>query len=114
MAQEQNPDLDNLDNIRRCLKQAHTFNPEWVVDFFGKLNKEDSLKCLADLCANHRQNFKVIVQIATKYSDAIGAKPLIDLFLEHNLYDVLYYYLGAVVPYTRDPEVHFRYIEAAA
>lgn len=113
-AQKQDPDLDNLSSIRRCLQQSQTFNPEWLVDFFGKLNKEDSIKCLGDLCENHTQNFKVIVQVATKYSDALGAKELIDLFLDKNLYDVLYYYLGAVVPYTRDAEVHFRYIEAAA
>ncbi|KAK7199875.1 clathrin heavy chain [Novymonas esmeraldas] len=113
-AQKQDPDLNNLASIRRCLQQAQSFNPDWLVDFFGKLNKQDSIKCLEDLCANSRQNFKVIVQVATKYSDALGAVDLVDLFLEHNLYDVLYYYLGAVVPYTRDPEVHFRYIEAAA
>ncbi|EPY28930.1 clathrin heavy chain [Strigomonas culicis] len=113
-AQKQDPDLDNLANIRRCLQQAQTFNPEWLVEFFGKLNKEDSLKCLSDLTENARKNFKVMVQVATKYNDALGAKELIDLFLDKNLYDVLYYYLGAIVPYTRDPEVHFRYIEAAA
>ncbi|KAG5490034.1 hypothetical protein JKF63_00153 [Porcisia hertigi] len=114
VAQKRDPDLNNLASIRRCLQQLQTFNPEWLVDFFGKLNQHDSLKCLEDLCSNSRQNFKVIVQVATKYSDAIGAADLINLFLEHNLYDVLYYYLGAVVPYTRDAEVHFRYIEAAA
>ncbi|KAG5489303.1 hypothetical protein GH5_00170 [Leishmania sp. Ghana 2012 LV757] len=114
IAQKQDPDLNNLGSIRRCLQQLQNFNPEWLVDFFGKLNKQDSLKCLEDLCSNSRQNFKVIVQVATKYSDALSAADLIDLFLEHNLYDILYYYLGAVVPYTRDPEVHFRYIEAAA
>ncbi|CAC9549781.1 clathrin heavy chain [Leishmania donovani] len=114
MAQKQDSDLNNLASIRRCLQQLQNFNPEWLVDFFGKLNKQDSLKCLEDLCTNSRHNFKVIVQVATKYSDALGAADLIDLFLEHSLYDVLYYYLGAVVPYTRDAEVHFRYIEAAA
>ncbi|EPY38025.1 clathrin heavy chain [Angomonas deanei] len=114
MAQKQDDSVDQLPNIRRCLQQAESFSPEWLVEFFGKLNKEDSLKCLDDLCANARQNFKVIVQVATKYNDALGATELIDLFQEHSLYDVLYYYLGAIVPYTRDPEVHFRYIEAAA
>ncbi|CAJ1036018.1 Clathrin, heavy-chain linker/Clathrin-H-link/Region in Clathrin and VPS, putative [Leishmania lindenbergi] len=114
IAQKQDPNLNNLSSIRRCLKQLQSFNPEWLVEFFGKLNKQDSLKCLEDLCTNSRQSFKVLVQVATKYSDALGSTDLIGMFLEHNLYDVLYYYLGAVVPYTRDAEVHFRYIEAAA
>ncbi|RNF03260.1 clathrin heavy chain 1 [Trypanosoma rangeli] len=113
-AQNQDPDLDNLSNIRRCLSHAQSFNSEWLLEFFGKLSQSDSMKCLEDLLQNHRENFKVIVQIATKYNDALGADKLIELFLEHKLYAVLYYYLGAIVPYTRDSEVHFRYIEAAA
>ncbi|ESS68039.1 clathrin heavy chain [Trypanosoma cruzi Dm28c] len=113
-AQNQDPDLDNLSNIRRCLSQARSFNPEWILEFFGKLSQADSMRCLGDLLQNHRENFKVIVQVATKYSDALGADKLIELFLEQKLYPILYYYLGAIVPYTRDPEVHFRYIEAAA
>lgn len=113
-AQYQNQDLDNLANIRRCLTQSQTFNAEWIIDFFGKLGQSESLQCLQDLLENHRQHFKVIIQVATKYSDAIGSDRLIAAFLERNLYDILYYYLGAIVPYTRDPDVHFRYIEAAA
>ncbi|KAH9582085.1 hypothetical protein LSM04_004601 [Trypanosoma melophagium] len=113
-AQNQDPDLDNLSNIRRCLSHAQTFNPEWLIEFFGKLSQSDSMKCLEDLLQNHRQNFKVIVQVATRYSEALGPHKLIELFLERKLYDILYYYLGAIVPYTRDPEIHFRYIEAAA
>lgn len=114
VAQQQNSDLDILPNVRRCLQQTQTaFDPEWLIAFFGKLSKDDSMRCIEDLCENHRQNFKTIVQVATKYSDALGCKELIELFLERSLYDVLFYYLGAVVPYTRDAEVHFRYIEAA-
>ena len=113
-AQYQNADVDNLANIRRCLTQAQSFNPEWIIDFFGKLGERESLQCLQDLLTNHRQHFKVIIQVATKYSDAIGSDRLIHIFLEKNLHDILYYYLGAIVAYTRDPEVHFRYIEAAA
>lgn len=113
-AQYSHSDLDNLGNIRRCLSQAQNFNAEWLIDFFGKLSQQDSLLCLQDLLQNHRQHFKVIVQVATKYSDALGSDNLIHMFLERSLYDILYYYLGAITPYTRDPEVHFRYIEAAA
>lgn len=113
-AQYQHADLDNLGNIRRCLSQAQSFNAEWLIEFFGKLSQQDSLQCLEDLLTNHRQHFKVIVQVATKYSDALGSDNLIHMFLDKNLYDIMYYYLGAIAPYTRDPEVHFRYIEAAA
>ncbi|CBH15651.1 clathrin heavy chain, putative [Trypanosoma brucei gambiense DAL972] len=114
MAQRMDPGIDNLANIRRCFSNAQVLSPDWVIEFFGKLSPGDSMKCLEDLLANHHQNFKIIVQVATKYNEALGADKLINVFLERKLFDILYYYLGAVVPYTRDPEVHFRYIEAAA
>ncbi|CCW60031.1 unnamed protein product [Phytomonas sp. EM1] len=114
IAQREDLNANNLVNIRRCLEQYHTLSPEWMLEFFGKLNKEEGLVCLSDLCKNHKQNFKVIVQVATKYSDALGSRDLINFFLEKGLFEILYYYLGAIVPYTKDPEVHFRYIEAAA
>jgi len=113
-AQYQHGDVDNLGNIRRCLSQAQNFNAEWLIEFFGKLNQADSLQCIGDLLTNHRQHFKVLVQVAIKYSDALGSDNLIHMFLERNLFDILFYYLKAIVDLTRDPEVHFRFIEAAA
>ena len=112
-AQYQNPDLDNLSNVRRCLLASESFNGEWLIDFFGKLGDDDSLLCLQDLLEHHERHFNSIVQVAIKYSDGLHADRLINMFLEKNLYEMLFAYLGAIVPYTRDSEVHFRYIEAA-
>lgn len=112
-AQYQNSELDNLANVRRCLVAADNFNGEWLIDFFGKLGDDDSLLCLHDLLEHHERHFNAIVQVSIKYSDGLHADRLINMFLEKNLYDMLFAYLGAIVPYTRDPEVHFRYIEAA-
>lgn len=112
-AQYQNSDLDNLSNIRRCLSKSERFNGEWLIDFFGKLSQNDSRLCLSDLLAHHEQHFSVIVQVAIKYTDALGTDTLIEMFLDKNLYEMLFAYLGAIVAFTRDPEVHFRYIEAA-
>ena len=114
---ESNHETSMLSNMKRCLAHANTMNPSWLIEFFGRLLQKDSLSCLQELLLHKQANFKIIVQIATKYSDALGATNLIDLFLEAKdgkAFDVLYYYLGAVVAYSRDPEVHFRYIEAAA
>lgn len=103
-----------MTNIKRCIASAAAAVPlEWLVDFVGKLRCEDMLDCVKELMKNHKANFKAIVQIAVKYNDAIGSQSLIKLFLEPRAFDVLYYYLGAVVGYSRDPELHFRYIEAA-
>ena len=112
-AQYQNADLDNLSSIRRCLKKAESFNGEWLIDFFGKLNQNDCRLCLSDLLEHYQQHFNVIVQVSIKYSEFLGPVSLIEMFLDKNLYDMIYAYLVSIVPHTRDPEVHFRYIEAA-
>jgi clathrin heavy chain len=65
------------------------------------------------LKVNMRQNLQVVVQIATKYSDLLGPVKLIEMFEQYKTFDGLYYYLGSVVNLSQDPEVHFKYIQAA-
>jgi clathrin heavy chain len=65
------------------------------------------------LRVNIRQNLQVVVQIATKYSDILGAVKLIEMFESFKSFEGLYYYLGSVVNLSDDPEVHFKYIQAA-
>ncbi|CAG7562876.1 unnamed protein product [Fusarium equiseti] len=90
------------------------FNPEWLTNFFGKLSVEQSLECLdAMMKANIRQNLQSVVTIATKYSELLGAVRLIDLFEKYKTAEGLFYYLGSVVNLSEDPDVHFKYIEAA-
>ena len=62
---------------------------------------------------NMRENLQVVVQIATKYSDILGPVKLIELFESYKSFEGLYYYLGSVVNLSQDPEVHFKYIQAA-
>eukprot|EP01006_Ploeotia_vitrea_P036085 TRINITY_DN65965_c0_g1_i1.p1 TRINITY_DN65965_c0_g1~~TRINITY_DN65965_c0_g1_i1.p1 ORF type:complete len:1680 (-),score=269.82 TRINITY_DN65965_c0_g1_i1:136-5175(-) len=113
-AAKQQPDSQTIPHIRRVIINTHAIAPEWLVDFFGGLSAQDSLDCLKELLNhNARQNFKVCVQVATKYSDELGAGELIELFLGFKAYEALYYYLGSIVNYSNDPDVHFRYIEAA-
>lgn len=90
------------------------FNPEWLSTFFGKLSVEQSLDCLdAMMKHNIRQNLQSVVNIATKYSELLGAVRLIDLFEKYKTAEGLFYYLGSIVNLSEDPDVHFKYIEAA-
>jgi clathrin heavy chain len=59
-------------------------------------------------------NKQVVVQIATKYNEQLGAENLIKCFEDFNFFEGMFYYLGAVVNNSQDPEVHYRYIQAAA
>jgi clathrin heavy chain len=65
------------------------------------------------LKVNMRQNIQVVVQIATKYSDLLGPVKIIEMFESFKSFEGLYYYLGSVVNLSQDPEVHFKYIQAA-
>ncbi|VDN31264.1 unnamed protein product [Gongylonema pulchrum] len=86
----------------------------WLVEYFGQLSVEDSLECLkAMLQTNMRQNLQIVVQISTKYHEQLTTHALIDLFESFKSYEGLFYFLGSIVNFSQDPEVHFKYIQAA-
>lgn len=100
--------------IKRNIVKTDKLNGEWLVSYFGRLSLEQSLDCLNEMLkVNIRQNLSAVVQIATKFSDLLGPNRLIDLFERYRTAEGLYYYLGSIVNLSEDPEVHFKYIEAA-
>ncbi|XP_018326651.1 clathrin heavy chain [Agrilus planipennis] len=104
----------DLYDIKRAVVHTHLLSADWLVGFFGTLSVEDSLECLkAMLTANIRQNLQICVQIATKYHEQLTTKALIDLFEGFKSYEGLFYFLGSIVNFSQDPEVHFKYIQAA-
>ncbi|KAJ3618400.1 hypothetical protein MTP99_006399 [Tenebrio molitor] len=104
----------DLYDIKRAVVHTHLLPMEWLVGFFGTLSVEDSLECLkAMLTANIRQNLQICVQIATKYHEQLTTKALIDLFESFKSYEGLFYFLGSIVNFSQDQDVHFKYIQAA-
>lgn len=88
------------------------------------------MACMQEMLRiNIRQNLQVVIQIATKYSDILGPVKLIEMFESFKTFEGdacrmsngrnanftagLYYYLGSIVNLSEDPEVHFKYIQAA-
>ena len=70
--------------------------------------------CLQEMLhVNICQNLQVVIQIATKYSDVMGPVKLIEMFESFKTFEGLYYYLGSIINLSEDPEVHFKYIQAA-
>ncbi|KAA0189973.1 hypothetical protein HAZT_HAZT008690 [Hyalella azteca] len=101
-------------DIKRAVVHTHLLNSEWLVNFFGSLSVEDSLECLkAMLTANLRQNLQIVVQIATKYHEQLSTNALIDVFESFKSFEGLFYFLGSIVNFSQEPEVHFKYIQAA-
>ncbi|XP_022243917.1 clathrin heavy chain 1-like [Limulus polyphemus] len=104
----------DLYDIKRAIVHTHLLNAEWLVNYFGSLSVEDSIECLkAMLSQNIRQNLQLSVQVATKYNEQLTTSVLIDLFESFKSYEGLFYFLGSIVNFSQDPEVHFKYIQAA-
>ncbi|KAE8748133.1 Clathrin heavy chain [Frankliniella occidentalis] len=104
----------DLYDIKRAVVHTHLLSPDWLVNFFGTLSVEDSLECLKAMLTNNiRQNLQICVQIATKYHEQLTTKALIDLFESFKSYEGLFYFLGSIVNFSQDQEVHFKYIQAA-
>uniref|UniRef100_A0A672LGN0 Clathrin heavy chain n=1 Tax=Sinocyclocheilus grahami TaxID=75366 RepID=A0A672LGN0_SINGR len=104
----------DLYDIKRAVVHTHLLNPEWLVNFFGALSVEDSLECLrAMLSANIRQNLQICVQVASKYHEQLSTQALTELFESFKSFEGLFYFLGSIVNFSQDPEVHFKYIQAA-
>ncbi len=101
-------------DIKRLMAFAPSMNPEFIVAYFGNLSRDVSIDVMKEMLGkNVRQNLQIVVQIATKYNDQIGAEPIIALFESFKLYEGLFYYLGSIVNFSQEPVVHFKYIEAA-
>ncbi|ROL54332.1 Clathrin heavy chain 1 [Anabarilius grahami] len=104
----------DLYDIKRAVVHTHLLNPEWLVNYFGSLSVEDSVECLrAMLSANIRQNLQICVQVASKYHEQLTTQALTELFESFKSFEGLFYFLGSIVNFSQDPEVHFKYIQAA-
>ncbi|XP_033115342.1 clathrin heavy chain 1 isoform X2 [Anneissia japonica] len=104
----------DLYDIKRAVVHTHLLNPEWLVNYFGSLSVEDSIECLkAMLTANIRQNLQICVQVATKYHEQLGTNSLIDLFESFKSFEGLFYFLGSIVNFSQEADVHLKYIQSA-
>lgn len=59
---------------------------------------------------NVQQNLQLVVQVAKEYTEQLGAGKIIELLESHKSYHGLYYYLGASIAVSEDPEVFFPHI----
>merc|ERR1719253_1403067 len=103
----------DINDIKRVFKNSHQMNPEFVVTYFGKLNREQSIALLKDMMSRGPSNMQVCVEVAKKYHEELGADELVKVFENAKATEGLYYYLGAVVNFSEDPVVHFKYIQSA-
>jgi len=104
----------DIGDLKRCMMQSQNMTPEFLNQFFGRLPAETGLECLYDLLRSNRQNLQVAVQVAIKYHEQMGAVKLIEMFESLGSQEGVFYFLGAILANSSDPDVHFSYIQAAS
>jgi clathrin heavy chain len=102
-------------DIKRAVVHTHRLrDPNFLINWFGTLAPELAMECLEEMLrANMRQNATIVVNIATKYTEPIGADNMIALFEKFKCNDGLFFYLGSILATVTDPAVTFKYIQAA-
>ena len=103
-----------LADIKRIMANTHNMNPEFIMGFFGNLSSEHAIELLRELLGKGPSNLQLVVQICQKYDTQLESMNCIKVFEDFKSNEGLYYYLGAIVNLSKEPEVHFKYIEAAA
>ena len=103
-----------ISDIKRVVINTHAIEPQALVEFFGTLSSEWALECMKELLLNVRQNLQLVVQIAKEYTEQLSAEAIIKLLEDAKTFEGLFFYLGSYLTYTEDPDIHFKYIEAAA
>jgi clathrin heavy chain len=104
----------DINDIKRCMMQSQNMTPEFISQFMGRLPPESALECLTDLLRHNRQNIQVVVQVAIKFHEQMGATKLVEMFESLGSQEGVFFFLGAILSNSTDPEVHFKYIQAAS
>ena len=104
----------DINDIRRVLLNTHAIDKKQLIEFLARLTPESALVCLNDMMKHNRQNVPIVAEAAVKYNGKIPTPELIKLFDTYGAFDGTYYFLGSILSTTEDPEIYFKYIEAAA
>lgn len=104
-----------LPDIKRVIVNTHAIDPTSLTQFFGQLSAEWAIECLKEmLVTNQQQNLQIVVNIAKEYTEQLSSESIIDMLESFNSYHGLFYYLGSLIAFSEDPDVHYKYIEAAS
>ncbi|CDJ48748.1 clathrin heavy chain, putative [Eimeria brunetti] len=104
-----------LTDVKRVLLQTGgKISQEWMAQFFGRMAPEVCVEILTDMLRASSQNLQAVVGVAIKFHEQLGTERLIAMFERFSSYEGIFYFLGSILAFSTDPEVHFKYIEAAA
>jgi len=101
----------DINDIKRIIARANMINPEYLVNYLGRLTPENCLICLHELLhSNPIQNLNVVIEAASRYSQRIPLTELVKLFETYGNNNGLFMFLSRVINQIQDPEIVFKYI----
>eukprot|EP01103_Thecamoeba_quadrilineata_P002480 TRINITY_DN12433_c0_g1_i1.p1 TRINITY_DN12433_c0_g1~~TRINITY_DN12433_c0_g1_i1.p1 ORF type:complete len:1676 (-),score=402.97 TRINITY_DN12433_c0_g1_i1:60-5087(-) len=107
----------DINDIKRVVINNQGLKPEFLVNYFMQLKPEDVLECLRDLLKHNvrpqNHNLNLVVRVASKHPE-LTPQQIISLFESFNSFEGMFAYLTNIVNYSQEPDVHYKYIEAAA
>ena len=104
-----------VSDLKRCCVNTHSIDPQALIEWFGTLSAEWALECVKELLvSNPRQNLQIVVNVCKEYTEQLTSEAIVHLLEEQNSMEGLFFYLGALIATSEDPEMHFKYIEAAS
>lgn len=105
----------DVSDVKRVLLQTgSSISQEWLAQFFGRMAPDVCVEILADMLRASSQNLQAVVGVAIKFHEQLGTQRLVSMFERFGSYEGVFYFLGSILAFSTDPEVHFKYIEAAA
>ena len=101
----------DINDIKRIIARANMINPEYLVNYLGRLTPENCLICLHELLhSNPIQNLNVVIEAVSRYNQRIPLNELVKLFETYGNNNGLFMFLSRVINQIQDPEIVFKYI----
>ena len=101
----------DINDIKRIIARANMINPEYLVNYLGRLTPENCLICLHELLhSNPIQNLNVVIEAASRYNQRIPLTELVKLFETYGNNNGLFMFLSRVINQVQDQEIVFKYI----
>ena len=88
----------DINDIKRIIARANMINPEYLVNYLGRLTPENCLICLHELLhSNPIQNLNVVIEAASRYNQRIPLTELVKLFETYGNNNGLFMFLSRVM-----------------
>ena len=104
----------DFESIKRILTKPHLTDSNFILNYFGLLEKEKILECLKGmLMANKEDNLHICVQIASFYRDKLTVISAIELFKSMNSDEGIFNFLNKFIDSISSQDILFEYLKAA-